>query len=235
MGQSADASEPAIQCRDVTKSYGRGSSAATVLAGTNFVVAAGSHVAITGPSGSGKSTLLRIIGGLSRPDGGVLRVFGQDLYHQPDRRLSRYRNRTVGYVFQDYRLIAHYSVLDNVMVPLKVSGLRRRLQVRHATDALTRVGLADRAKARVTDLSGGQQQRVGIARAIVTRPRLLLADEPTGNLDSHTGDSVMALIRDLQSILGTTLVTVTHNDEIAAGADQRIHLRDGRIVSGDHG
>lgn len=203
------------------------------MRGVSLSVADGAFACIVGPSGSGKSTLLRIMGGLMKPTSGTVTVNDEDLYKKSDRKLSKYRNQTIGFVFQDYRLIPHYSVIENVKVPLKIAGISGREQTKRAKSILRSVGLADYEKARVDELSGGQQQRVGIARAMVNKPKILIADEPTGNLDTKTGIEIMRILRAIQQSTGMTIIMVTHNPELAKTADQTIQLQDGVIARSD--
>ena len=221
--------QPIITVETLSKSVGHGRTGKEILRNVSFSVADGSFTIITGQSGSGKSSLLRVIGGLSHPTKGSVKILDKDLYTTGDRARSRYRNQTLGFVFQDYRLIPHYTALQNVMVPLKIAGLSGRKQRQRALELLKAVGLASFAHQRVTELSGGQQQRVGIARALVTQPKILIADEPTGNLDSKTGDDIITLLKSVQAARGTTILMVTHNESLARLADQRIRLKDGMI------
>ncbi len=219
-----------INTNNVTKSYKRGQKKSEVLHGISLDIRDGDFACIVGPSGSGKSTLLRILGGLMKPTSGEVMVNNENLYKKSDRKLSKYRNKTIGFVFQDYRLIPHYSVMENVKVPLKIAGLSGREQTKRAKSILRSVGLADYEKSRVDELSGGQQQRVGIARAVVTEPKILIADEPTGNLDTKTGVEIIRILRAIQKSTGMTIIMVTHNPELAKTADQIIHLQDGQVI-----
>jgi putative ABC transport system ATP-binding protein len=189
----------------------------------------GEFVAIVGPSGSGKSTMMNIVGCLDRPTAGTYRLAGTLVGSLDDDRLARLRSRTIGFVFQSYNLLPRTSALDNVATPLLYQGVGRRERVARATAALERLGLGDRLDHEPSQLSGGQQQRVAVARAIVTDPALILADEPTGNLDSVSGRDVLAVLRELHAA-GRTIVLITHDAEVAAAAGRQIHIRDGRIA-----
>jgi putative ABC transport system ATP-binding protein len=200
------------------------------LAGVSMTVGAGEFVAIAGPSGSGKSTMMNIVGCLDRPTAGSYELAGTAVAALDDDGLARLRSRTIGFVFQSYNLLPRTSALDNVATPLLYQGVSRRERNARAHVALERLGLGDRVDHEPTELSGGQQQRVAIARALVTDPALLLADEPTGNLDSHSGAEVMALFGELNAA-GRTIVVITHDPDVAAMASRQIHLLDGRVVA----
>ena len=216
------------------RSYGavEGDDGAAVhaLRGVSFTIAADDYVAIIGPSGSGKSTLLHLLGALARPTSGSISFAGRDVQHMSDGELAELRNRRVGFVFQSFHLLPRSTALANVALPLVYRGLPQRERRERAASALEAVGLADRMHHRPNQLSGGQQQRVAIARAIVGEPDLLLADEPTGNLDTVTGAEVMALLARLREERGSALAVITHDDEIARRAGRRIEMRDGLIV-----
>lgn len=220
--------DKAVELHSVSKSYSRGSKKTEVLHNISLQVAQGEFVAVTGPSGSGKSTLVRLIGLLDTTNRGTVKLFGEKL-PRSDRALSKLRNSSIGFVFQDYRLIPHHSVLENIVVPLKIAGLSRSAQKKRAYDLLRLVKLDDFADAKAGELSGGQQQRVGIARALIMQPKLLIADEPTGNLDSVTGASIMQILHSIHKRLGVTIIIVTHSDTIAGQTQRIITLKDGLI------
>ncbi|MFC6882231.1 MULTISPECIES: ABC transporter ATP-binding protein [Actinomadura] len=219
--------EPVVELTAVRKEYPGGVAA---LAGVDLTVRRGEMTAIVGPSGSGKSTLLHIVGTLDRPSSGSVRIAGHEVADLRDRELSALRAQSLGFVFQSFHLAPGVSALDNVADGLLYSGRPLRTRRREAAEVLERVGLADRMAHRPHELSGGQKQRAAIARAIAGDPVLLLADEPTGALDTASGDAVMALLHDLNAG-GTTIAVITHDHEIAATLPRRVRLRDGLIVS----
>jgi putative ABC transport system ATP-binding protein len=220
--------EAAIRVEDLVKIYrpDRPELSVRAVDGLTFEVARGESVAITGPSGCGKSTLLHVLGCLDRPTGGLYALAGEDVSRLSDDALARLRNRHIGFVFQIFNLLPRQDALENVALPLLYSGVSRTRE--RALQALERVGLADRAHHLPSELSGGQRQRVAIARAVVTRPAVLLCDEPTGALDSHTGEEVLDLLGDLNAE-GTTVVVVTHDAHVAERQGRILRMRDGRI------
>jgi len=222
----------AVEAHEVTRTYQLDGLAVPALRGVSLTVPAGDYAAIVGPSGSGKSTLMHLLGGLDRPTTGTLLLAGRDVAGLGPADLAALRNRTIGFVFQAFHLLPRTSAVDNVALPLVYAGLRAGERRRRASDVLDRVGLGHRLKHRPNQLSGGEQQRVAIARALVTSPSLLLADEPTGNLDSATGAEVLALLEELNRESGVAVVLVTHDHEVAARARRQIRMRDGRIVAG---
>ena len=228
-------SEPAIQVADVHKSYRLGKTELKVLRGVSFAVQVGEFVAVVGASGSGKSTLLHLVGLLDRPSRGRVALHGVDVDRLAQRRRNRVRCREVGFVFQFYHLLAELDVLENTLLPVKVdapvwSWPRRRGRARaRACEILGRLGLGQRLRHRPQELSGGERQRVAIARALINGPRILLADEPTGNLDSKTGQQIMDVLRQFHHHIGQTMVMVTHDASLAGQAQRILHLRDGRL------
>ena len=220
---------PVLELEQVSKVY-PGSPPVHALTGVSLAVNAGELTAIVGPSGSGKSTLLHLMGTLDRPAAGTVRITGLDAARMTDRELSALRASRIGFVFQQFFLAEHQSVLGNVADGLMYVGIRRSERRRLAAEALEQVGLGHRAAARPTQLSGGQRQRVAIARAIAGRPPVVLADEPTGNLDSATGASILALLEELNSA-GTTIIVITHDHEIAGRMRRRVEMLDGHIIA----
>jgi putative ABC transport system ATP-binding protein len=225
---SGVASEPIIRLENVSRVYDTGKVQVPALLDVDMEVADGEFLAIVGPSGSGKSTMMNILGCLDRPTSGRYVLDSNPVDELDDDGLAFLRSRSIGFVFQSYNLLPRTSALENVAAPLLYQGVGRKERLRRAQAALERLGLADRVGHVPSELSGGQQQRVGIARALVTEPALLLADEPTGNLDSHSGAEVLELFKDLHA-LGRTIVLITHDLDVAQAADRAVHLRDGRL------
>ncbi|MGD9752002.1 MAG: ABC transporter ATP-binding protein [Acidimicrobiia bacterium] len=228
-GATAPPGAPVLELAGVTRRFGQGRTQLTALAEADLVVSAGELVAVMGPSGSGKSTLLQLAGGLDRPDEGRISVDGHDISALAPAPLAELRRRSVGYVFQDLNLLAGLTAAENVSLPLELDGVRARAARAEAVAALDRVGMGELAGKFPDDLSGGERQRVAIARATVGRRRLVLADEPTGALDTLNGEKVMALLRRCCAE-GTAVVMVTHDARLAAWADRIVFLRDGRVV-----
>jgi putative ABC transport system ATP-binding protein len=218
-----------LNARDLHKDYPMNGAAVHALRGVSLDVQAGEYVAIAGPSGSGKSTLLQLIAGIDAPSAGSVDLLGTRLDSLSDRQLTRLRLTRLGFVFQRFHLLPVLTALENVELPMAEAGLGRRQRRERAAELLTYVGLEQRAGHRATQLSGGEMQRVAIARALANRPALLLADEPTGELDAATGTEILSLFRRLNRD-GTTLLVVTHDERLAAEADRVIHMLDGRIL-----
>jgi putative ABC transport system ATP-binding protein len=214
----------------LSKTYGKGHLQVHALRSVDLEIEQGEFVAIMGPSGSGKTTLMNIIGCLDRPTGGSYQLLGSEVASLSQSELAEVRNKVLGFVFQNYSLLSRTSALDNVQLPLLYAGVPRRERKQRATEALGRVGLAERLTHHPSELSGGQQQRVAIARALVTRPKVILADEPTGNLDSRTSIEILRLFQELGSA-GITIIYVTHEPDIAAYASRVITVKDGLIES----
>jgi len=221
-----------VEMKNVAKYFGEGSSKVKALDGVDLTINEGEFVAIVGPSGSGKSTMMNLIGCLDRPTSGKVKIAGEDLSKLNDKKLTSLRNLAIGFVFQSFFLLPKTDALDNVATPLFYRGISAKEARKKAMQMLSKLGLADRHSHQSTELSGGQQQRVAIARALVTEPSLILADEPTGALDSNTGKQVMDLFQDLNKE-GKTIVLITHDLDIASKAKRRITLKDGKVVSDD--
>ncbi|MBP9040563.1 MAG: ABC transporter ATP-binding protein [Anaerolineaceae bacterium] len=219
---------PVIQTYDLRKTYKIGAVEVHALAGVSITINRGEVVAIMGPSGSGKSTLMNLLGCLDRPTSGRYILDGEEVSELDDDQLAGIRNRKVGFVFQSFNLLSRSTALANVELPMRYAGVSKE-RVQRAATALESVGLADRMNHKPTELSGGQQQRVAIARALVNRPAILMADEPTGNLDSKSGKEIMDLLLSLNKKYGTTLIIVTHDPNIAAQTQRIIHLKDGLV------
>ncbi len=217
-----------VELVDLWRTYRVGEDEVHALSGLNVAIEEGEYVAVMGPSGSGKSTLLNVLGCLDRPTSGTYRLGGEDVSTLHDDELSLVRGKRLGFVFQSYNLIPQLDVLENVEVPLFYAGVPPREARERATALAERMGLGARLRHRPAELSGGQQQRVAIARSLANDPLVLLADEPTGNLDSRTGVEILALLDDL-SLQGKTLIVVTHDEQVAARADRIVRMRDGRV------
>lgn len=221
-----------IRLEHISKTYGSGDTEVHALNDVNLTIDEGEYCAIMGPSGSGKSTAMNVIGCLDRPSDGSYYLDGLDVAHVPDSELAQIRNRKLGFVFQQFHLLPQLSAMENVMLPMVYAGVPTKERQERAAEALTRVGLANRLNNKPTQLSGGQQQRVAIARAIVNRPVLLLADEPTGALDSHTTQEVLNIFTELNDS-GITVVMVTHEPEVARQTKRIVWFRDGQVLH-DH-
>lgn len=221
-------SYPLVEVRDVTKTYGRGMSSIAVLDGISLTVNKGDFMAIVGPSGSGKTTLAHVIGGLMSPSQGSVRIEGRSLKARRDTLLSRYRLEKVGFIFQNFGLIPYYTAEENCTLPLMIAGVASSERRKKAMQSLKIVGLEKRARARADTLSGGERQRVAIARALIMKPQILIADEPTGSLDTKRGNEIMTVLHKLHQN-GITIVMVTHDPMVAARASRIVHILDGKI------
>lgn len=219
-----------IRVRNVSKKYGRKTNVTVALADISLDIYKGELVAIVGPSGSGKTTLSHIIGGLAVPDSGFVEVDGKKLNRHSDKMLAHYRNKKVGFVFQDFSLIPHYSVIENIAMPLVVEGVPEAKRTRRAEQLLGLVGLEKKTRSRADTLSGGEKQRVSIARALINRPEIIIADEPTGSLDSRRGLEIMSILERLVREHAVTVLLVTHDLRLAKRADRRVQLQDGQIL-----
>lgn len=224
---------PLIEVRDLYKSFDAAGARIDILKGVDMNLASGQTLAVVGASGIGKSTLLHILGALDRPDRGSVLIQGQDMFQLNNGRLAEFRNQTVGFVFQFHHLLAEFNSLENVMMPVLIQGRSKEAARRCAEEILVRVGLKDRLLHPVNRLSGGEQQRVALARALALRPLILLADEPTGNLDKRNSEQVHELLLELNRELGMTMVVVTHNMELAAFMSRCVTLLDGKLVQTD--
>jgi putative ABC transport system ATP-binding protein len=227
--QEPDPVWPVIELRNVTRTYRTGRLEVAALRGVDLDVWQGDFLAVLGPSGSGKSTLMNIIGCLDRPSSGSYRLGGTPIEELTDDDLARVRGRAIGFVFQSFNLLPRTSALENVATPLLYQGVPRKERYARAAASLERLGLGDRMLHEPSELSGGQQQRVAIARALVGEPALILADEPTGNLDSQSGADVITLLHELNDA-GTTIVMITHDSDVAVQARRQVHVRDGLLV-----
>jgi len=222
-----------ISLENIGKIYTVGNESIEALKDINIRIAKGEFVVIVGPSGSGKSTLLHLIGGLDKPTSGIIKIDGKILNNLGDKKLSQYRNRDVGLVFQDFHLHPHLNIVENVEMPLIFAGARKRKEAtleKKAKELLTSVGLKERLTHRPSEISGGQKQRVAIARALINKPKIILADEPTGNLDSQTGKKIITLLKRLHGEKETTMIIVTHDREIARYAERIMEIKDGRLI-----
>ena len=219
-----------ITTQNLTKIFGTGVTAVTALDRVNISVNSGEFVAIMGPSGCGKSTLLHLIGGLDRPSDGKVFIEGTSIAEMDDDRLTELRRRKIGFVFQFFNLIPVLNALENAALPVTLDGVKPAEAQKKAAEWLTRFGLSERLSSRPDQLSGGQQQRVAVARALAAEPALVLADEPTGNLDTRSGDEIASLLRDVAKKYGRTVIMVTHDPRIAAYADRIIFLKDGKVI-----
>ncbi|HEV3232018.1 MAG TPA: ABC transporter ATP-binding protein [Candidatus Dormibacteraeota bacterium] len=228
--EAAPAAGRAVRLAGVDRHYGRGDGAVAALDGVTMAVEAGEFLALMGPSGSGKSTLLNLVGALDQATAGTIEVGGRDIGRLSPREAARYRRREVGFVFQSFNLLPRLTVLENVAMPLMFEGVASAERLRRAGEVLGELGLAGRREHRPGTLSGGEKQRVAIARALVNRPLLLLADEPTGNLDSRNAATAMELLGQLNRDRGQTIILITHDAEVAGHATRILHMRDGRIV-----
>jgi lipoprotein-releasing system ATP-binding protein len=231
--QTASTGAPIVRLRDVTKDYKLEGKPLRVLRGVTVDVEPGEIVAVVGRSGAGKSTLLHIIGGLDRASSGHVEIAGRSLDGISTAALADFRNRSVGFVFQFHHLLPEFTAVENVAMPLMIRGLSRRAAADEAMRYLSLVGVAERARHKPAELSGGEQQRVAVARALVPQPRLILADEPSGNLDSETGERLHNLLWEISRREGQTFIIVTHNASLAARADRVLHMRDGVLVNDD--
>ena len=223
-----------IELKSVSKDYKIGGTRQQVLHRVDVAIARSEFVSIVGPSGSGKTTLAHIMGGLTTPSSGKLLVSGEELGAARDRKLSQYRNKQVGFIFQNFGLLPHLTAVENAALPLVLTKTKRRERLEQAAHALHVVGLGKRLGSQAHQLSGGERQRVAIARAIVVRPEIIIADEPTGSLDSHQGDAIADLLQGLHEQFNTTLILVTHNPDIAARAGRTLHMFDGRLTEVAH-
>lgn len=219
---------PILETIDLVKTYGDGDHQIKAIDHTSITVEHGEFVAVVGRSGSGKSTLLHMLGGLDRPDSGQVIISGQDLFSLKDEQLAVFRRRKIGFIFQDFNLIPALNVWENIVLPIGLDG--KRVNKDYVMDIIQSIGMEDRLKALPSTLSGGQKQRTAIARALASRPAIILADEPTGNLDSHTEMEVVAMLKSCVAKYGQTLVMITHDETIAQMADRTLIIEDGKVV-----
>ncbi|MEZ3436658.1 MAG: ABC transporter ATP-binding protein [Lachnospiraceae bacterium] len=221
--------KPILETRDLVKVYGNGEAKVCAIDHTSISIERGEFAAVVGRSGSGKSTLLHMLGGLDRPDGGSVFIDGEDIFRLKDEQLAVFRRRKIGFIFQDYNLIPALNVWENIVLPLGLDG--KKVNKDYVMDIVENIGMADRLHALPETLSGGQKQRVAIARALASHPAVILADEPTGNLDSKTEMEVISTLKNCVNRFGQTLVMITHDETIAQMADRILIIRDGKVVS----
>ena len=222
---------PYIKIESLQKSFKGGETRVDVLKSLNLELAQGDTLAVVGESGAGKSTLIHIVGGLEKPTAGRVLYNGRDIYSMSAGELASFRNREIGLVFQFHQLLPEFSTLENVMIPALIAKMKRKDADVRAVELLDKVGLSHRLRHKPGELSGGEQQRVAIARALVMKPNVIIADEPTGNLDSKTGDGIAALINELNIEIGITVIMVTHNEKLASKMGRKVLVRDGRLIS----
>lgn len=219
-----------IEVKNIKRFYRMGEETVKAVNDVSFTIGEGQFIALLGPSGSGKSTIMHLLGGLEDPDEGEILIDGENIAKYSDEEQATFRNKKIGFIFQSFNLQPSLTALENVELPLKFAGIKTKERIKLATEALKQVGLGKRIKHKPSELSGGERQRVSIARAIVNNPRILLADEPTGNLDSKTGEEIMKLIKDLNEEKKNTVILVTHAKEHALYAKETIYIKDGKIV-----
>ena len=232
-GQTPASTDALVEIKELYKGFNNSGTRIEILKGVNFDITSGETLAVVGASGIGKSTLLHILGTLDRPDSGSLLFKGENVFDYDDRKLAHFRNETVGFVFQFHHLLSEFTALENAMMPALINGISKKVSIETTEEILVRVGLKDRLSHRVGKLSGGEQQRVALARALVLRPSLLLADEPTGNLDKDNSEQIHGLLLELNRELRMTLVVVTHNLELASFLSRRVTIVDGQLVELD--
>lgn len=225
------ANQPVLQADNLSKFFREGDSKLSVLNGVSLTLARGDQLAITGTSGSGKSTLLNLLAGLDKPSAGSVALCGVNLAHQREKALCQLRNKLLGFVFQFHHLLPEFTAMENTAIPLLLAGSSSSIAEKKAKELLQHVGLGDRLKHKPGQLSGGERQRVAIARALVTEPRLVMADEPTGNLDEQTAESVQQLLFQLNRDLGTAILIVTHDKEFASRCSNQVYLHDGELIT----
>jgi lipoprotein-releasing system ATP-binding protein len=219
-----------IRIENLVKTYRQGSRIVQVLRGVDLVFVPGQSVAIVGASGAGKTTLIHILGTIDRPSSGKVLYNGRDVFAMGEGDLARFRNRTVGFVFQFHHLLPEFTALENTMMPALIQGIGKKEAKNRAEEILDQVGLSDRVGHKPGELSGGEQQRVAVARSLILKPDVLLADEPTGNLDRETGEGIFQVLHDLNKAIGITMIIVTHNEEIARHLPRTVRLADGRVA-----